>query len=119
PTIEERCKETTQRQRHEQTFAISNMKKVCRRKNEKEPYAAHRNAGRMIHLNESSQQNGCRNTSDARDDKPGSKIISADIGNRANQPWKQRIKHKRAVGRAVSELRDFLIIPEIPLIPYF
>src|SRR6266481_5490177 len=95
------------------------MKKVCRRKNEKEPYAAHRNARRMINLNESSQQNGCRNTSDARDDKPRNKIISADIGNQANQPWKQRIKHKRAVGGVISEFRDLLIIPRNPTDPIF
>src|SRR5438552_4222634 len=118
PSLDARGQDGSQRQSEKQAFTIPNMKKICRRKNEKEPYAPHRNIAGVIKLNKSSQQDRCDNASDTRDDERRSKITSTEISNKTNQPRKQRIKGDGAVLSAVTKFCDLLVIPEIPLVPY-
>ena len=93
--------------------------KICCWKNEKEPNTAHRDARRIIKLNESSQQNRCDNRSDARDDNSSRKVAFTEVGDQTDQPRKQRIKRCRAVGPAVPKFCDLPVISEISLIPHF
>ena len=94
------------------------MQKVSCRKNKKEPDTAQRYRAVIIELYQPAQQYRRSNRSDARDDKPGSKITSTDISDQPKEARKQRVKRKRAVSRLVSKFCNLLVKAEISLIPW-
>jgi len=94
------------------------MQEICRRKDQKEPYAAHCHAGGIIKLDQPAQGDRRNDAGDSGDKKSSNKITSGDVSNQTHRPWKQWVKREGTIPCAVTKFCDFSVISEIPLVPY-